>query len=235
MLWTGVQVQVPIVVYGTAWKKNRTEELATAALMRGYIGIDTANQPKHYNEAGVGAALASVFASGRVSRDQLFLQTKFTPLAGQLDDETLPYDRNAPLADQVAQSVQASLRHLRTDYIDSYVLHEQMADQDEMLVVWQAMEAQYDAGTVKLLGISNVNADRLTWLLGRCRVKPTFVQNRCRGLDEWDSAVREICTAHGLVYQGFWLISGNRELLRHPDVVTSAHWHGRTPGQLVFR
>lgn len=72
----GVDVRVPSVVYGTAWKKERTEELVTAALLHGYRGFDTANQPKHYNESGVGAALSSAIESGLVSRQQLFLQTK---------------------------------------------------------------------------------------------------------------------------------------------------------------
>lgn len=72
----GVDVRVPSVVYGTAWKKERTEELVTAALLHGYRGFDTANQPKHYNESGVGAALLSAMESGLVSRADLFIQTK---------------------------------------------------------------------------------------------------------------------------------------------------------------
>jgi len=72
----GVEVRVPSVVYGSAWKKERTEEFVSAALLRGYRGVDTANQPKHYNESGVGAALASVYATGLLQREQLFLQTK---------------------------------------------------------------------------------------------------------------------------------------------------------------
>lgn len=76
----GVVVQVPVVVYGTAWKKGRTGALVATALERGFRGIDTANQPKHYNETQVGAALATAFASRRIRRDQIFLQTKFTPV-----------------------------------------------------------------------------------------------------------------------------------------------------------
>src|SRR5574337_1986256 len=89
---------LPGLWYGTAWKEERTEALVREALAAGFRAIDTANQRKHYFEAGVGAAIA---ASG-VPRDQLFLQTKFTFRDGQ--DDRLPYDPRAPIADQVAQS-----------------------------------------------------------------------------------------------------------------------------------
>jgi diketogulonate reductase-like aldo/keto reductase len=161
--------------------------------------------------------------------------TKFTPLVGQIDDDTLPYTRDAPLAQQVAESLASSLDHLGTEYIDSYVLHEQMASADDMLEVWRTMEAAYDTGTVHLIGVANIDAQRLTWLLERCRIKPAFVQNRCRGRDGWDAPVRAVCDTNGIMYQGFWLITGNRELLKHPDVAAAAEWHQRAPGQLVMR
>lgn len=226
---------MPMIAYGTAWKKDQTAKLVSAALRVGYRGIDTANQPKHYNERGVGEALNEVIASGLLSREQVFLQTKFTPIAGQTDDETLPYRKDASLGEQVAQSLQSSLDHLGTSYIDSYVLHEQMADPDQMLAVWRAMEEAYDNGTVRLLGISNINADRLEFLLSHSRIKPTFVQNRCRGVDDWDIHVRHICDQNSITYQGFWLITGNRELLRHPDLTAGAAWHKRSPAQILLR
>jgi len=112
---------IPTFIYGTAWKEERTSALTWLALRAGFRGIDTANQRKHYFEAGVGAALKDAVLAGEVSRAELFLQSKFTFLAGQ--DERLPYDRQARIADQVAQSFASSLVHLGTDYLDSYVLH----------------------------------------------------------------------------------------------------------------
>ena len=75
---------IPPLLYGTAWKEERTEALVLAALRAGLRGIDTANQRKHYVETGVGAAIAGF------PRDQLFLQTKFTFVDGQ--DHRLPFD-----------------------------------------------------------------------------------------------------------------------------------------------
>jgi hypothetical protein len=113
---------LPSILYGTAWKEERTRELTSQALAAGYRGIDTANQRKHYVEAAVGEAIA---ASG-VPRAALFVQTKFTYQRGQ--DHRLPYDPAAPLADQVAQSFASSCEHLGTDVIDSYVLHGPWSD-----------------------------------------------------------------------------------------------------------
>ncbi|HEY8134136.1 MAG TPA: aldo/keto reductase, partial [Thermoanaerobaculia bacterium] len=48
----------PPFIYGTAWKENETERLTRLALEAGFRGIDTANQRRHYFEAGVGAAVA---------------------------------------------------------------------------------------------------------------------------------------------------------------------------------
>ena len=47
-------VRMPPIIYGTAWKKDSTAALVEQAISLGFRGIDTACQPKHYNEAGVG-------------------------------------------------------------------------------------------------------------------------------------------------------------------------------------
>src|SRR5690349_481036 len=112
---------IPDFLYGTAWKEDRTAALTELAIHSGFRGIDTANQRRHYFEAGVGEALAAAYRQGVVRRDDLFLQTKFTYQAGQ--DHRLPYDPAASFATQVAQSMASSLEHLATGYVDSYVLH----------------------------------------------------------------------------------------------------------------
>ena len=114
------RVPIPSFMYGTAWKKDSTAQLVKAAVSAGFRAIDTANQIIHYNEAQVGEALRALARKG-ITRDQVFLQTKFTPVNGQ--DHRTPYDASADLTTQVAQSFDSSLEHLQTDYIDSYVLH----------------------------------------------------------------------------------------------------------------
>ena len=95
---------MPRIIYGTAWKAEKTQSLVVAALRAGFRGIDTACQPKHYNESGVGAALREVAAE--VPRDEIYLQTKFTPLSGQDLSKPIPYDAQAPLPQQARSSPQ---------------------------------------------------------------------------------------------------------------------------------
>src|ERR1700680_4396202 len=106
---------MPPLIYGTAWKKERTSELVEKAILHGFKGIDTACQPKHYNEAGVGQALQALKKQNILAKN-LFLQTKFTPLSGQ-DPARIPYDPAAPLAEQVQQSFLISLKNLQVDFI----------------------------------------------------------------------------------------------------------------------
>jgi diketogulonate reductase-like aldo/keto reductase len=228
--------QVPRFLYGTAWKEESTERLTGLALQQGFRGIDTANQRRHYDEAAVGQAVAAAIANGLISRGDLFLQTKFTFRRGQ--DHRLPYDPGAPIAVQVEQSFASSLSHLNVEHIDSYVLHGPSvrtslgADDWD---AWHSMEAIHESGRVRLLGVSNVSLQQLQLLLTKARVRPRFVQNRCYASVGWDRAIREFCTAHDVIYQGFSLLTANREVLAHPELARIAERHGRPPSQIVFR
>jgi diketogulonate reductase-like aldo/keto reductase len=229
-------VRVPRFLYGTAWKEDQTQRLTGIALQQGFRGIDTANQRRHYHEAGVGQAIAAAIASGLVTRDDLFLQTKFTFRPGQ--DDRLPYDPAAPISKQVAQSFASSQKHLGAEIIDSYVLHGPsqrtgLASAD--WEAWRAMEAIHDSGRARLLGISNVSLDQLQRLCQKARVQPRFVQNRCYAVRGWDRQVREFCVANGLVYQGFSLLTANREALSNPEMIRIAKHHQRSVSQIVFR
>src|SRR5882724_9342427 len=162
---------MPQVLYGTAWKKADTERLVAIAIRRGFRGLDTACQPKHYDEAGVGAGIAAAL-SDSLARDDLYLQTKFTPLSGQ-DPQRIPYDPSASIAQQVAQSCEVSLRNLRTDRLDCLVLHSPLPTAGQTYEAWQAMEALVDVGKARQLGISNCYQLRqLESLYGEARIKP---------------------------------------------------------------
>jgi diketogulonate reductase-like aldo/keto reductase len=76
------QIKMPRLIYGTAWKKDQTASLVKQAIKNGFRGIDTACQPKHYNEAGVGEAIASCLNDNIVARSELYLQTNDHETAG---------------------------------------------------------------------------------------------------------------------------------------------------------
>jgi diketogulonate reductase-like aldo/keto reductase len=71
------------MIYGTAWKKDQTSEYVISAINAGFRAIDTACQPKHYNEPAVGNALNYLYQQKTITREEIFLQTKFTSLHGQ--------------------------------------------------------------------------------------------------------------------------------------------------------
>jgi diketogulonate reductase-like aldo/keto reductase len=228
-------VSVPSFMYGTAWKKEATTQLVQSAVATGFTAIDTANQLIHYQEALVGDALLALAQQG-VTRDRLFLQTKFTPTNGQ--DHRTPYDASAPLTTQVRQSFDSSLAHLHTAYLDSYVLHGPYQRQGLGAAdweVWAAIEGLYQSGKTKMIGISNVTAEQLTQLCDKAAVKPMVVQNRCYAALGWDKEVRDICRAHGIIYQGFSLLTANREVFAEPGVRAIAQRLGAGLAQVVFR
>jgi len=227
---------IPDFLYGTAWKEDRTPALTELALRMGFRGIDTANQRRHYFEAGVGQGLAAAYRAGVVTRADLFLQTKFTYQGGQ--DHRLPYDPAAGISTQVAQSMVSSLEHLGTDHVDSYVLHGPASGRGwtrDDAEVWAAMGKERDAGHTRLLGVSNVSLRHLEQMAATGAEPPAFVQNRCFAHLGWDREVRSFCAERRIVYQGFSLLTANPEVLHHRSVTGIAARLGATPAQVVFR
>jgi len=204
-------VEVPRFLYGTAWKEDQTQHLVELALESGFRGIDTANQRRHYDEAAVGRAIAASIAKGLVTREDVFLQTKFTFRRGQ--DHRLPYDPGAPVPIQVEQSFASSLGHLGVERVDSYLLHGPTSSAGltpDDWAAWRAMEAIHASGRARMLGVSNFKLEQLQRLWQEARVRPRFVQNRCYAVQGWDRCVRDFCQANGVVYQGFSLLTANR-------------------------
>ena len=229
-------VAIPAFLYGTAWKQERTAGLVRSAVRAGFRGIDTANQRRHYFEQGVGDALEELYGEGLVTRQDLFLQSKFTYAGGQ--DHRLPYDPRADVPTQVRQSFASSLQHLRAETLDSYVLHgpsvaRGLGDADYQ--AWKEMEALCHEGKVTFIGVSNVSLDQLRMLVRAAEVPPRFVQNRCFAATAWDREVRDFCAGRSIVYQGFSLLTANPHLFREPDMVNLARHYRKTVAQVIFR
>lgn len=236
MVTTEAKRVLPDFIYGTAWKEDRTEGLVDGALEAGFRAIDTANQRKHYFEEGVGKAIRRAIEAGRVGRDELFLQTKFTFIDGQ--DHRLPYDPQAPVGEQVQQSFQSSLEHLGVNFIDSYLLHgpsRQVGLARADWEAWRAMEALHVDGRAGRIGLSNVSREQLLAFVEGADIKPAFVQNRCFARFGWDAAVRDECRARDIVYQGFSLLTANRYVLGAPELQVVAARHAVTPSLVIFR
>ncbi|KAK5629348.1 hypothetical protein RRF57_005063 [Xylaria bambusicola] len=215
---------MPRLIYGTAWKKEATGDLVFKALKAGFRGVDTAAQPRHYNEALVAAGIREAISKGILKREDLFIQTKFTPVSGQ-DLHNMPYDPKAPLEEQVHASVASSLANFTFDnsvnaYIDSLVLHSPPSREfSDLIKVWKTLET-YVPHRIKQLGISNTDLAVVTRLCTSpdVSVRPAVVQNRFYPATRWEVDLRAYCRAQRIAFQTFWTLSGNPELLHSAPV-----------------
>lgn len=216
----------PAFTYGTAWKKDQTKALVTQALKQGFRRIDTAAQPKHYQEHLVGEALRDAYTEG-LPRADLHVQTKFTTPAGQ-DQANMPYDPAAPLDTQIHTSIASSLHNLRTheespgdSYLDCVLLHSPLPTLDQTLAAWRLLET-YVPHRIRALGISNVTLPVVRAIHAASTVKPSVVQNRFYAQTRYDGALRAFCREHAITYQSFWTLTGNPKLLKSKPVLELA-------------
>ena len=229
-LTTGVKM--PGIIYGTAWKKERTADLVEKALLTGFRGIDTACQPKHYDEQLVGVALQRMKG---IDRGELYLQTKFTPLSSQ-DPERVPYDKSSPIGLQVAQSFEASKKNLQTDYVDCLLLHSPLSSHELTMMAWDAMEKIYSSGGARQLGISNCyDMGEMMALYSDAGVKPAVLQNRFCPERGYDINLRHWCDAQRVVYQSFWSLTANPAMLASHTILNLVRKYRATEAQIFFR
>ena len=147
-------VKMPILGYGVYQVSNEEcERCVLDAISVGYRSIDTAQA--YHNEEAVGSAIEKC----GVPRDELFLTTKvWISNAG--------YER-------AKASIDASLKKLRTDYIDLLLIHQPFGD---YYGTWRAMEEAYRAGKLRAIGVSNFYPDRLVDLCKFVVIKPMVNQ-----------------------------------------------------------
>ncbi|KAJ6594212.1 NADP-dependent oxidoreductase domain-containing protein [Mycena capillaripes] len=222
------------IIYGTAWKEHRTVTLVETAVLKGFRAIDTACQPKHYREDLVGEALLKLQTEHGIKREDLFLQTKYTPIGGQTTAKPLPYDPATSITTQINASFAKSLSNLHTTYLDSYILHSPLPTLEETLEAWAALGALQDAGHVRAIGVSNTYDVRVLEALSA--VRPIqVVQNRWHEKNSWDNKVCAYCRKQGIEYQSFWTLSGSPSLLATPELVAIAKASSCTPAQALFK
>lgn len=232
---------VPAFLYGTAWKKEKTADLVYQAICSGFKGVDTAAQPKHYREDLVGQGIRRALSEGKISRDDFFIQTKFTSVNGQ-DPNQMPYDPTTSISNQVHTSISSSLRNLRlsveessseSTYLDCLVLHSPLPTMAQTLEAWRAAES-YVPHKIRYLGISNVTLATLEQLYDAAEFKPAIVQNRFYASTHFDVSLRAFCAERSIIYQSFWTLSANPKILRGPEVQQVADKVGLTPYEAMY-
>jgi len=227
-------VSIPCMLYGTAWKKERTADLVALALEKGFRGIDTACQPKHYEEALVGEGLKRFYQTGG-KREDLFIQTKFTPLSGQ-DLQRLPYDAKTTIEEQIIASCNISKHNLCTEYLDSLLLHSPLFPYVHLLRAWRTLEELCENGDTRQIGISNCyDLSLLQNLYEDANIKPSVVQNRFYADTNFDASLRAWCQEKGVIYQSFWTLSANPHILHTSTLQNIAHQYAKSVEQIFYR
>ncbi|MBR3330608.1 MAG: aldo/keto reductase [Mogibacterium sp.] len=161
-------LELPGIGFGTYKAEEKSFEAVCAALDAGYRLIDTASV--YGNEREVGEAVAS----GGVPREELIITTKAWRTQ-------LGYDN-------VLRAYEESLKRLKMDYADIYLLHWPARDYEVDRDSWRAMERLYDEGLVKAVGVSNYLTHHLENLLAVCNVAPMLDQIEFHpGYTQWDT------------------------------------------------
>ncbi|KAI1126529.1 NADP-dependent oxidoreductase domain-containing protein [Nemania abortiva] len=248
----GGKTPIPHLIYGTAWKYERTEELVFTALESGFRAIDSALAFPNYQEPMVGKALRNWEEemshekqnpevseekdrrSGNAGRQKVFIQSKLTPPAG-FEDGMMPYDLTDPPATQARKSLEASLTEL-SDHkspLDAWLLHAPLSTIEETMEYWHSMESHVPTGTM-YLGICNVSLTTLQNIYERATIKPAIVQNDFRPAHGFDINLLHFCKDHGITYQAYAVLKGNSTLLKSPIVCWLAHEKGITEPQALY-
>ena len=227
-------MKIPNMIYGTAWKKENTTNLVFEALKQGFKAVDTACQPKHYREDLVGLGLLKAYEIG-IKRQDLFIQTKFTPIDGQ-DQSNMPYLASDEIEIQVEKSFETSKKNLHTDFINAYILHSPVYPGSKLQKVWQKMEEFYDKKEVGALGISNCyDLDVLKYLFNNAKVKPSIVQNRFYAQSGYDKEIRVFCKENNITYESFWSLTANPNILSHEVLQNLALKYEKGVAEIFYR
>ena len=206
--------RIPRCIYGTAEKTD--PELILEALRSGFRGLDSACQPKYYHEEVVGRALECALSPEEegglgLSRNHIYIQTKFTTPAGNVGGNA-PYLPDDSIPEKVSKSLQMSLSKLKLAWVDTLLLHGPMPTVRETIEVWKAMET-FVPEYVRNLGLSNVNLEQIRAVCAEASIWPATIQNPFGPQTRFDFDVRTFCNDHGMVYQAFSVLRANPVLL----------------------
>ena len=206
-------VKMPILGYGVYQVSNEEcERCALDAISVGYRSIDTAQA--YHNEEAVGSAIEKC----GVPRDELFLTTKvWISNAG--------YER-------AKTSIDASLKKLRTDYIDLLLIHQPFGD---YYGTWRAMEEAYQAGKLRAIGVSNFYPDRLVDLCKFVDIKPMVNQVETHVFQQQTKA-REWMDKYGVAHESWGpFAEGRKDFFTNAVLCEIGQKYQKSSAQVALR
>jgi diketogulonate reductase-like aldo/keto reductase len=230
---------IPALGFGTLIPDPVATRTATReALEAGFRQLDASE--RYRNEKEVGAALQEVFKAGRIKREEVFIATKLW--------------NNNHRPERVKPAFEASLKKLRLDYVELYLIHTPFAFQpgDEqdprdangnviydkgvtLLDTWRALEGLVDEGRCKAIGLSDVGLEQAREIFEAARIKPAVVHVESHPyLPQWE--LLDYCRKNGIVLQAFAALghSSKPNLLGNPVITAIARRVNKTPAQVLL-
>jgi diketogulonate reductase-like aldo/keto reductase len=230
---------IPALGFGTLIPDPIATRNATrAALEAGFRLLDASE--RYRNEKEVGEAMQEVFKAGKIKREEVFIATKLW--------------NNNHRPERVKPALEASLKKLRLDYVDLYLIHTPFAFQpgDEhdprdangnviydkgvtLLDTWRALEGLVDEGRCRAIGLSDISLDQVKEIFEAGRIKPAVAHVESHPyLPQWD--LLDYCRKNGIVLQAFAPLGHSSEprLLEDPLITAIARRVNKTPAQVLL-
>ena len=206
-------VKMPMLGFGVFQiPVEDTKRCVLDAISVGYRSIDTAQG--YFNEEGVGEAISSC----GIPRDELFLTTKIWISNGGYE--------------KAKESIEVSLRKLKTDYVDLMLIHQPFND---YYGSYRAMEEAYKAGKIRAIGVSNFMPDRFIDIAGFVDVTPAVNQLEVHVFQQQKIA-GEILKKYGTQLMAWSpLAQGKNNLFTNETLVEIGEKYNKTAAQVNLR
>lgn len=212
-------VKIPMLGYGTfqITDPNECKNGVLEAIRAGYRLIDTAQA--YGNEEAVGAGIKAAIDEGICSRDELFITTKVWFHSYETED--------------CSKSLDESMNKLGLEYIDMVLLHWAFGN---VYSAWRVLEEYYKSGSIKVIGVSNMEADRFIDLIAFNEIKPMVNQIEthlyCQRKEE-----KKWLDKYGIAHQAYAPLGQGKakEMFSEPIVKSIAGKYGKTPAQVLLR
>lgn len=230
------EVKMPIMGLGT-WK-SKPQEVYNAVRWALKLGITHFDCAFIYeNEEEIGQALMDARIEDNVRREDLFVVSKLWNNMHNYED--------------VEEAIDESLKKLKLNYVDLYLMHWPVAQKKEAIMpakdsdmldfdeaplseTWRGLENVYRKGKCKAIGVSNFGINKLKKIMEKAEINPMVNQVECHPYLRQDELL-EFLEHNNIVMTAYSPIGGgNGELLGDEVINEIARKNNATPAEVCL-